>query len=221
MIKQIALSGAAAALAFSGLTESALAATMFRAVLDGAQVAVPGGVTTPASGWASFELNEDQNELRYTIDLDGLVLKPDISDRTAANDVTKIHIHFGAPGNNGPHTLNIFGLPREDDDDLGLDLSEGILTGIWDDGDAINPDTGSLFDPTMGGTTKTLSSFVDELIAGQLYLQVHTVASDQAGTPGEIRGQIESVPEPATVLGLMLTAGVGLGTLRKARTLAG
>ena len=44
MIKQIALSGAAAALAFSGLTESALAATMFRAVLDGAQVAVPGEI---------------------------------------------------------------------------------------------------------------------------------------------------------------------------------
>ena len=205
---------ASTAAAIAVVAEPARAATLFTAELDGLQVVssdFPSGIPTTASGFATFELNDEQTALTYIIDLDGVTLKPNQADRTDLSDVTKIHIHAGELGSNGPHTLNVFGLPREDDADLVVDFANGILQGTWDDGDAINPDTGELFDPTAGGTTKLLSSFVDELLAGGLYLQVHTVEFDSPTIPGELRGQLvpndtTAVPEPSIVMGLMLGA---------------
>lgn len=225
MLKTLRLSGwtiATATTAIALSIQPSLAATLFEAKLDGLQVVspdFPDGVPTDASGLAMFELNEDQTELSYLIDLEGVTLKPEQSDRTGPNDVTKIHIHVGEFGNNGPHTLNIFGLPSEDDADLTVDFENGILQGIWGDSDAINPATGELFDPTVGGTTKQLSSFVDELLDDGLYLQIHTIAFDSPTIPGELRGQIEAtattaVPEPAITAGLLLVAGSWL-TLRQ------
>ena len=215
MLKLFGLSGwaivaATATLAMS--TKPSAAATLFAAELDGLQVVSPDfaeGIPTDASGLATFELNDEQTELTYSIDLDGVTLKPEQGDRTDLSDVTKIHIHVGAFGHNGPHTLNIFGLPSEDDADLVVDFDNGTLQGVWDDSDAINPETGELFDPTVGGTTKQLSSFVDALLADGLYLQVHTVEFDAPTIPGELRGQIEvaSVPEPSVVFGMVLLAG--------------
>lgn len=204
------------------------AATLFQTELNGAQVVspeFPNGVPTMASGTATFSLNDDETALTYEIDLDGVTLKPQQADRTDLSDVTKIHIHVGEVGNNGPHVLNIFGLPREDDADLTVDYTQGILSGIWDDGDAINPSTGTLFDPTAGGTTKLLSNFVDELKTGGLYLQVHTVEFDSPTVPGELRGQIEAaapavVPEGSTTAGILVIAGGLLYSASKRRTIA-
>ncbi|MGF1523677.1 MAG: CHRD domain-containing protein [Leptolyngbyaceae cyanobacterium] len=215
MLKPLWFSGwtiAAVSTTIATATQPASAATLFTAELDGLQVVspdFPDGVPTDASGFATFELNEEQTELAYFIDLDGVNLKPEQSDHTDLSDVTKIHIHVGESGSNGPHTLNIFGLPSEDDADLVVDFENVTLQGTWDDGDAINPETGELFDPTLGGTTKQLSSFVDELFADGLYLQVHTVEFDSPTVPGELRGQIEaaSVPEPSAAIGIFLLAG--------------
>ncbi|MEM0982076.1 MAG: CHRD domain-containing protein [Cyanobacteria bacterium P01_H01_bin.58] len=212
----IAIAVTGTAVAFTA--DASQAATLFQAELDGLQVVspnFPSGVPTTASGLATFTLSADQTQLEYTIQLDGLNLKE--TDRTAAEDVTKIHIHTGAVGVNGPHVLNIFGAPSEDDGDLFVDYDNEFISGIWDDSDAIDPLTGNLFDPTVGSNTKQLSSFVDELLAGELYLQVHTVAFDTPLAPGELRGQISAtIPEPSAVLGVVLVTG-GLLASRKSR----
>lgn len=201
------LSGVAVVLTLGSLPVAAEAAT-FTAELEGAQVVSPNfptGVPSSASGFATFELNEDQTALEYVIQLEGVTLKEDIGDRTEGNDVTKIHIHTGAFGTNGPHALNIFGLPSEDDDDLVVDFEAGVLMGTWDDSDAFD-DLGNLFNPGAEGTTKTLASSLAALMSGNLYLQVHTNNFDGL----EIRGQITSVPEPGAVLGLAAVAGLGI-----------
>ncbi|NEO79229.1 CHRD domain-containing protein [Moorena sp. SIO4G3] len=133
-----------------GIVSPVKAATLFRADLDASQVVPP--TSSAASGIATFKLNEEQTKLDYLIELNGLTLKPDQEARTEAKDVTKIHLHFGAPNTNGPHVLNIFGLPREDDNDLVVDYVAGTLKGTWDNSDAIDPNTGQLFDPQANGT---------------------------------------------------------------------
>lgn len=206
------LSGSAVALVL-GVAPVAAEAAVFTATLEGDQVVSPNfptGVPSAASGLATFELNEDGTALSYEIQLSGVTLKADSGDRTDGNDVTKIHIHRGESGTNGPHVLNIFGLPSEDDDDLVVDFSSGILTGVWTDADAFD-DAGLLFNPDAPNTTKTLSSALEDLQSGDLYIQVHTNNFDGL----ELRGQIESVPEPAMALGLAAVAGLGLYTRRK------
>ena len=153
--------------------------------LEGSQVVPP--TDSLATGVARVELSQDGEELKYFINLEGLDLVEEPSQRTDPNDVTKIHFHFGAPGSNGPHVLNVFGLPSEDDGNLVVDYDAEVLRGKWDDRDAIDPTTGELFDQSADGTTKLLSDFVDQLLEGNLYIQVHTV---QFPDPGEIRGQI-------------------------------
>ncbi|MEL6936935.1 MAG: CHRD domain-containing protein, partial [Cyanobacteria bacterium J06607_17] len=161
----------------------------FIALADGEQVAQDDSITdSTASAIVTFILAEDGSGLAYKIQLNGLNLKEDPLSRIEANDVTKIHFHIGAPGNNGPHALNIFGLPSEDDDDLVVDYENGIITGIWDDGDAT--DRNGDGDTDEPGETKPLSEFIEALKAGNLYIQVHDVAADKLGTPGTVRGQI-------------------------------
>ena len=187
-------------------TNAATAASLFRADLEGAQV-VP---STPsnAGGFAIFTLNDDQTALEYFIQLEGLTLKPDILARTQPQDVTKIHLHVSPPGANGPHVLNIFGLPSEDDGDLVVNFATGSLRGRWDDSDVVDLNGNGLSDPNE---TKPLTSFLDELRASQLYVQVHTVEFDTStGFAGELRGQIEAVPEPSTLLGMSFLAASGL-----------
>ncbi|MEM6253551.1 MAG: CHRD domain-containing protein [Cyanobacteria bacterium P01_D01_bin.156] len=164
-------------------------ADVFTLVADGAQVVQDESIPdSTARATATFILAKDGSGLTYQIKLDGLSLTEDIVDRTAANDVTRIHLHVGPEGENGPHTLNIFGLPSEDDDNLVIDFENGIITGIWDDHDAT--DLNGDGDTDDGPETKPLSNFINELQTGEIYIQIHTVESDQLGTPGAIRGQV-------------------------------
>ncbi|MEO0869712.1 MAG: CHRD domain-containing protein, partial [Cyanobacteria bacterium J06642_11] len=170
----------------SGVYESTPA---FLALADGEQVVQDEAITdSTATANVTFILAEDGSSLAYKIQLDGLTLKADPAARTESNDVTKIHFHIGEPGSNGPHALNIFGKPSEDDDDLVVDYENGIITGIWDDSDAtdLNGD-GDTSDPNE---SKPLSEYIEALKDGNLYIQVHDVAADELGTPGAVRGQI-------------------------------
>lgn len=185
-----------------GQIDPPLTANVFTLTADGEQVVQDESIAdSTAAATATFILAEDGSGLVYQIKLDGsLILKADPNDRTDANDVTRIHLHVGPEGENGPHTLNIFGLPSEDDDNLIVDFQNGIITGIWDDHDAtdLNGDGDTNDDPE----TKPLSDFLEELQAGELYIQIHTVESDELGTPGAIRGQViplfesEDTPSP-------------------------
>jgi len=192
-------------------------AATFSANITGDQV-VP-STPSEATGTASFELNEAGTELRYTMSFQGVDLKP--SDRTAPADINKIHIHVAPTGENGPHTLNIFGKPSEDDADLVVDYEANTLSGIWDDADVSDLNGNGISDPN---DTKPLSNFLDTLESGGLYVQVHTNRFDSStGFPGELRGQIikdasptASTPEPLGLLGLAAVAGgAGLTMKRK------
>lgn len=188
---------------------SANADLIFRAVLDASQVV--GTSTETGTGIATFVLDDAQENLSYSLQLFGLDLKSVPGDRVEFSDVDKIHLHNGFPGESGPHVLNIFGLPSEDDSEMVVDFVNESLTGIYNDEDAIDPDNGGLFDQNNPGTTKLLSNFADDLIDGQLYIAIHT-----AGQNGDvaIRGQILAVPEPTGGL-VMAVLGLGVGLRRR------
>ena len=176
-------------------TAPAHSALMFTATLDASQV-VSNASTETGTGFATFTLNDAMTTLDYTLNLTGLNLEPEGDGRSDPSDVDKIHLHVAPPGTPGPHVLNIFGLPSEDDNDLVVDFVANSLTGRWDDGDAIDPNTGNPFDQSAGGTTKFFSDHLNDLLAGNLYIAVHT-----AGQGGQvaIRGQLQQVPLPASI----------------------
>jgi muramoyltetrapeptide carboxypeptidase LdcA involved in peptidoglycan recycling len=163
--------------------------------LDATQV-LSGSSTETGTAVASFYLDSAQQNLSYTIQIFGLDLKADPADRTGFSDVTAIHLHNGFFDTSGPHVLNIFGVPSEDDAELVVDFANDTISGVFNDADAIDPNTGSLFDQNNPMTTKLLSNFTDDLVGAQLYLAIHT-----AGQNGNIavRGQLLAVPEPSSL----------------------
>lgn len=185
-------------------------AQTFVANLDASQVVTSSSET--GSAVATFELSDDLESLSYTIAIFGLDLKSTAADRTEFSDVTAIHVHNAFPGSQGPHVLNIFGMPSEDDDQFVVDFENETITGIFDDADAIDPATGELFDQNNPFTTKLFSNFVDDLQGNQLYLAIHT-----AGQDGNIaiRGQILAVPEPSSVVVLFALGIAGSCVGRK------
>ncbi len=201
-------------LVLSGIS-GGLAAQMYSARLEGGQVlgpfgpeGNPGGVT-PFSGTGSFVYDPgtgDGPTLSYRLDLpamdlDGMRTPGDFSD-----DVTAIHIHLGGLGASGPHALNVFGFSggqmRQDDGDLQVDSSSGVVTGLWDDGDALFTGSGGVRQPW---DSIPLSDAAEDLLADGLYVQVHTISYPN----GELRGQIQAVPEPAASI-LLGAAAPGL-----------
>jgi len=166
----------------------------FEAKLQGKQQTVPeerGG----GHGKASFWLIEEANEpaLQYTIEVSKNLY---IEEAKGTGDlITKIHLHSQDPGVAGPHVLNIFGAPSEDDKHLTVDKDARTFSGIWDDGDA--------FDVGSNGRTPNdsvaLNDFdtltgqipLDGLCDGKLYVNIH---SEKHG-PGALRGQIISISD--------------------------
>lgn len=207
------VSQSAALLSLLMLTQAAFSHTLYEAQLNASQV-VSHATTTTGTAFATFELNDDQSQLAYTLTLDGLNFEQDVASRTNATDVNKIHLHSGSAGSAGVHTLNIFGLPSEDDADLVVDYANNSLSGIWDASDAINSSTNEPFDQTVGGTTKYLADFIDELENGDIYLAIHTFGE---GGSVAVRGQLYSIPEPSSQTMLAAVALLGLIGLRRKR----
>ena len=185
--------------------------TMYTAHLDASQVVFNPSSTT-ATGIAQFELNAAGTHLSYSLSLEGLDFEPDVTNRTDPNDVVGIHMHLTVTDVIGPHILNIFGTPSEDDADLVVDYDNEALAGVFDMSDASrDPVTGEILPQFFPLTTKLISNWLDELAAGELYIAVHTVEA-QATPPGvAIRGQILPVPEP---VGSLLWGLCGLLFLR-------
>jgi len=166
----------------------------FVAKLQGKQQTVPeerGG----GHGKASFWLTEVEGEpaLQYKIEVSKNLY---IEGAKGTGDlITKIHLHLQDPGTAGPHVLNIFGAPSEDDDHLVVDAKARTFSGIWDDGDAfdVGTDGRTPNDSVALNVFDTLTGQVplDGLCDGKLYVNIH---SEKHG-PGALRGQIMSTSD--------------------------
>ena len=128
-----------------GITEPA---QEFKAFLNSSQ---NDGVESDATGVATFNLNAEQTEIEYTIQLNGLDLIEDPAERKADNAVSKINLHHRDYGINGDHVFNIFGVGSEDDNNIEINYENETITGKWDWSDAaVNFPRHS--EPKSGGT---------------------------------------------------------------------
>ncbi len=119
-------------------------------------------VNTMAFGFAEVQLSEDNNTLSFEVVVCNIA------------NVIASHIHAGAAGTNGQVVLPFFGSPTPFNSTRGCDtLAEGTRTS---DNLVARPDAG----------INTWTDFINALIAGNTYVNVHTTAH----TGGEIRGQL-------------------------------
>ncbi len=189
----------------------AVAQRPFQAVLDPGQiVSVSGPVPSGVSGFTGtatanyLDAGTGGPVLDYSLFLPGLDLDGNLTPGNFNDDVTAIHLHFGAPGANGAHALNIFGISggqiRQDDAAMTFVSANSTVSGRWDDADQRFTGEGGLKHPF---DSVALPCATNALFVGELYFQVHTVSFPD----GELRGQLVPVPEPATGLLLFSSAG--------------
>ena len=128
-----------------------------------------------------------------TVDLHSNLITLDVSETfdDLTNPASAAHIHCCAPPSmNAPVVLPFTGFPA-------------VTTGTYN----------HTFDLNTDLTGITAATFVTQLESGNTYANIH-----DATFPGEIRGQLEPVPEPGSVILLTSVLGIlGLAVYRKAQ----
>lgn len=166
----------------------------FGAIITGSQEVPPTG--SAGTGAALVTLDTVTNILTVRISFGGL------GSPTAAS-----HIHCCTlPGANAIVATPVPSFP-------GFPL--GVTSGTYLQ--TFNLGLASSYNPAFitanGGTVAgAQAAFITGLINGRTYVNIHTVQFPG----GEIRGQLQAVPEPATLL-LLSTGLVAAGALRKRR----
>lgn len=155
---------------------TAQAEMIFTANLAGSNENPPNG--SARTGSATFVLNDAETELSYTVEVFGFDFAG-IYTADPNDDISGLHVHAAPAGQNGGVVFGIFS-PSQDADVV-LNISQDAIqfSGVWDGGDPSN---------------MSLASQLPALKSEGLYLNLHTAAFPG----GEIRGQIEAVPEPAS-----------------------
>jgi hypothetical protein len=137
----------------------------FNAHLTGEQER-PAPVSTDGSGQAIFKLSKDGNSLYYKVVVNNL------------ENITQAHIHCGGPEVAGPVVTFLFGFVAGGVTKNGV-LAEGTITSA---DIIVRPDT----EVCMGGVA-SFDQLIEQIRAGQAYINVHT----QAFPAGEVRGIIK------------------------------
>ncbi|MCW8107167.1 CHRD domain-containing protein [Alteromonas ponticola] len=139
-------------------------------------------VDTTATGSAMGELTGTAGAYVFTYEINYSGLSSPIVDIFGGG-----HFHNASTGVNGP-VVHLF----DTTDFAFLGTTNGTISGDWRFDDASNPLTDEL---------------ANELKAGNMYINLHT----EIFNPGELRGQLFAVPEPAVLLlvasGLLFAAG--------------
>lgn len=165
------------------------------ATLTGAQEVPPSG--SPGIGSALVTFDTVTNLLTVNVSFAGLV-SPTIAS----------HIHCCTPP--GANALVATIVPTFPGFPLGVTTGTYLQTFDMSLASSYNP----AFITAHGGTVAgAQAAFVAGLLSGQTYLNIHTTQFPG----GEIRGQLQPVPEPATML--LLATGIfgAAGALRKRR----
>jgi hypothetical protein len=139
---------------------AAAAGHRFVAPLSGDEEVPP--VETRATGVATFKLSRDGSEMSFRLIVANI------------ENVTQAHIHLGPPGVNGPVVVWLY--PEGPPPAPIPGRFQGVLsTGTFTEADLVGPLEGESF-----------ADLLDEMRAGNTYVNVHTLQHP----PGEIRGQI-------------------------------
>jgi hypothetical protein len=163
---------------------------VFVTTLTGAQEVPPTG--SPGIGSALVTLDTATNLLTINVSFAGL-LSPTIAS----------HIHCCTPP--GANAIVATTVPTFPGFPLGVTTGTYLQTFDLTVASTYNP----AFITAHGGTVAgAQAAFIAGLLNGQTYLNIHT--SQFQG--GEIRGQLQAIPEPATLLllGTGLLSGVGV-----------
>jgi len=164
----ISLVAAAACLAIPAQA----ADSVFTAAMDGAQC-LPDSIQTPATGAVELRVSADGKKIDYKITLDKL-LNPSQAD-----------LHLGPASQNGQVVVKLW--PLGSAAGKRGEFTGVLVEGSFDAGDFVGPMTGS-----------TIAEFIEEIRAGNTYVNVHTY--DGVDPPysgpgdyrvGEIRGQLK------------------------------
>ncbi|MDB9516102.1 spondin domain-containing protein [Roseofilum reptotaenium CS-1145] len=178
-------------------------------VLTGAQEVPP--TTSNATGTSQLILNEFGDALSYELNVSGLdfgqIINGTPQTADPNDDVTRIHIHNGARGANGPVVFGLVDLITaanngQDSDDLQITQNANgsvTLRGIWEESDS---------------ASTPLSQFVSSIQTAQngadipLYWNVHTTGSPA----GAIRGQLQDGNGTSQTVNGLQTQTITLGS---------
>jgi hypothetical protein len=114
-------------------------------------------VRTSASGQATFQFNGTSRQITYRLTLRNI------------HRIFAAHIHLGRPGQNGPIIAPMLNVSPS------ISLSQGQVMGTITQSDLTGPLEG-----------QTIEDLIDEMEAGNTYVNAHT----EQNPNGEIRGQI-------------------------------